>query len=114
MKLLEQATSSQSSAPSRAAQARARRRKHPAEIVLAALLAGRAVQLPDGRTYRLGDDLSVGVPLGPSGDDGFVLPRDLQLAEFLRLSEQLSAEELFAVGADHVLAEAAGRGRRTA
>lgn len=88
------------------------RRKHPAEVVLAALLAGRSVELPDGRVYRLGADLGLGIGLGPDGEEGFVLSRDLPLGEFLRLCEQLSYNELFLIGSDRVLAGVAVERRR--
>jgi hypothetical protein len=87
-------------------------RKHPAEVVVAALLAGRSVELPDGREYRLGADLCLGIGVGPGGDDGFVVPQDLQFGEFLRLCEQLSYNELFLIGSDRVLAGAAVERRR--
>ena len=85
-------------------------RKHPAEVVLAALLGCRAVPLPDGRTYRLGEDLTLGV--GTPGRDGYVLPLDLPLGEFLRLCERLSWNELFGIGCDTALAQLAAERRR--
>lgn len=78
-------------------------RKHHAEIVLAALLSGRAVTLPDGRTYRLGDDLTLCVGT-EEGRCAFSLPREMQVGDFLRLCERLSAEELFRIGIDGLLA----------
>jgi hypothetical protein len=85
-------------------------RRHPAEIVVAALLAGRAVELPDGKTYRLGEDLTLGV--GRADDSGFVFPRDLAVGVFLRLCGELSAAEVFNIGCDTALA-ALGRRART-
>lgn len=84
-------------------------RKHPAEVVLAALLAARAVTLADGRTYRLGADLTLGI--GTAAQDGYILARDLPLGEFLRLCEQMSFNDLFMVGCDTALAHL-GAGRR--
>lgn len=78
-------------------------RKHPAEVVLAALLASRAVTLPDGRTYRLGEDLTLGI--GTAEQDGFILARDLPLGDFLRLCERMSFNDLFIVGCDAALAQ---------
>jgi hypothetical protein len=79
-------------------------RKHPAEIVMAALLSGRAVTLPDRRTYRLGDDLTLCVGT-EEGRCEFSLPREMQVGDFLRLCDRLSAEELFRIGIDLFLAE---------
>ena len=88
-------------------------RKHPAEVVVGALLRGRAVDLPDGRTYRLGDDLTLGtVGIGPDDERGYVLTRDLAVGEFLRLCEQLSFNDLFLIGCDRVLAETSVERRR--
>jgi hypothetical protein len=88
-------------------------RKHPAEVVLGALLRGRAVDMPDGRTYRLGDDLTLGtVGIGPDDESGYVVTRDLSVGEFLRLSEELSFNDLYLIGCDHVLAETAVELRR--
>jgi hypothetical protein len=88
-------------------------RRHPAEVVLGALLRGRAVDLPDGRTYRLGDDLTLGtVGIGPDDESGYVVTRDLSVGEFLRLSEDLSFNELYLIGCDRVLAETAVESRR--
>jgi hypothetical protein len=77
-------------------------RKHPAEIVLAALLSGRAVTLPDGRTYRLGEDLTLCVGT-EEGRCAFSLPREMQVGDFLRLCDRLSAEDLFRIGLDDFL-----------
>ena len=85
-------------------------RKHPAEVVLAALLASRAVTLPDGRTYRLGEDLTLGI--GTAEQDGFILARDLPLGEFLRLCERMSFNDLFMVGCDAALAQLGAERRR--
>lgn len=88
-------------------------RKHPAEVVLAALLRGRSVDLPDGRTYRLGDDLTLGVAgIGPDDENGYVVTRDLPLGEFLRLSEQLSFNDAYVIGCDRVLSETSVELRR--
>ena len=88
-------------------------RKHPAEVVLGALLRGRSVDLPDGRTYRLGDDLTLGtVGIGPDDENGYVVTRDLPVGEFLRLSEELSFNDLYLIGCDRVLAETAVEQRR--
>jgi hypothetical protein len=88
-------------------------RKHPAEVVLGALLRGRSVDLPDGRTYRLGEDLTLGtVGVGPDDESGYVVTRDLSVGELLRLSEELSFNDLYLVGCDRVLAESARRARR--
>ena len=86
-------------------------RRHPAEVVLAALLAGRAVELPDGKTYRLGDDLTLGV--GRADESGFVVPRDHPLGVLLRLCCELSAADVFHIGCDTALATL-GRRRRAA
>lgn len=85
-------------------------RKHPAEVVLAALLACRAVTLPDGRTWRLGADLTLGV--GTADPEGFILPLDLPVGEFLRLCERLSWNELFGIGCDTALAQLGAGSRR--
>lgn len=88
-------------------------RKHPAEVVLGALLRGRSVDLPDGRTYRLGDDLTLGtIGIGPDDESGYVVTRDLPVGEFLRLSEELSFNDLYLIGCDRVLAETAVEQRR--
>jgi hypothetical protein len=88
-------------------------RKHPAEVVLGALLRGRSVDLPDGRTYRLGDDLTLGTAgIGPDDETGYVVTRDLTLGEFLRLSEQLSFNDVYLIGCDRVLAETSVGWRR--
>jgi hypothetical protein len=88
-------------------------RKHPAEVVLGALLRGRAVDLPDGRTYRLGDDLTLGtVGVGPDDESGYVVTRDLSIGEFLRLCEEFSFNDLYLVGCDRVLAETSVELRR--
>lgn len=88
-------------------------RKHPAEVVLGALLRGRSVDLPDGRTYRLGDDLTLGtVGIGPDDESGYVVTRDLSVGEFLRLCAELSFNDLYLVGCDRVLAETAVELRR--
>jgi len=88
-------------------------RKHPAEIVLGALLRARSVDLPDGHTYRLGDDLTLGrAGIGPADGDGYVLTHDLPLGEFLRLSEQLSFNETYLIGCDRTLAESGVEKRR--
>lgn len=88
-------------------------RKHPAEVVLGALLRGRSVDLPDGRTYRLGDDLTLGtVGIGPDDERGYVVTRDLSVGQFLRLSEELSFNDLYLIGCDRVLAATAVELRR--
>lgn len=88
-------------------------RKHPAKIVLGALLRGRSVDLPDGRTYRLGDDLTLGtVGIGPDDEGGYVVTRDLSVGEFLRLCAELSFNDLYLVGCNRVLAETAVELRR--
>lgn len=88
-------------------------RRHPAEVVLGALLRGRAVDLPDGRTYRLGEDLTLGtVGVGPDDESGYVVTRDLPVGEFLRLCERLSYNDLFLIGCDRVLAETSVELRR--
>ncbi|HEX8243181.1 MAG TPA: hypothetical protein VF541_06790 [Longimicrobium sp.] len=88
-------------------------RRHPAEVVVGALLRGRSVDLPDGRTYRLGEDLTLGtVGVGPDDETGYVVTRDLPMGEFLRLCEQLSYNELFLIGCDRVLAETSVELRR--
>jgi len=87
-------------------------RKHPAEVVLGALLRGRPVDLPDGIAYRLGDDLSLGrVGIG-SEEDGYVLIRDLTLGEFLRLCAQIPFNDLFVIGCDAFMAQDAVEQRR--
>ncbi|HEX8693669.1 MAG TPA: hypothetical protein VF746_14700 [Longimicrobium sp.] len=85
-------------------------RKHPAEVVLAALLAARPVTLPDGGTYRLGEDLTLGI--GSAEQEGFILARDLPLGEFLRLCERMSFNDLFMVGCDTALAQLGAERRR--
>jgi len=88
-------------------------RKHPAEVVLGALLRGRSVDLSDGRAYRLGDDLTLGtVGVGPDDETGYVLTRDLPVGEFLRLCGELSFNDLYLIGCDRVLAETAVEQRR--
>ena len=88
-------------------------RKHPAEVVLGALLRDRSVDLPDGRAYRLGDDLTLGtVGIGPDDERGYVVTRDLSVGEFLRLCEELSFNDLYLVGCDRVLAETSVQLRR--
>lgn len=89
-------------------------RKHPAEVVLGALLRGRSVDLPGGRTYRLDDDLTLGtVGIGTDKEHGeVVVARDLRASEFLRLSEALSFNDLYLIGCDRVLAEVAVERRR--
>ncbi len=88
-------------------------RRHPAEVVLGALLRGRSADLPDGRTYRLGDDLTLGtVGIGPDDEHGYVVTRDLSVGELLRLCEELSFNDLYLIGCDRVLAETAVELRR--
>lgn len=71
-------------------------RKHPGEVVLGALLRARAVDLPDGRCYRLGEDLSLGtVGIGPDDESGFVLTSGMSVGDFLRLSSGLSFNEMY-------------------
>ncbi|MBB4635886.1 hypothetical protein [Longimicrobium terrae] len=80
-------------------------REHPAEIVLGELLRIRAMDLPDGRTYRLREDLMLCI-LGSKVASGDVLvPSDLTLSEFLRLTEQMSFNDMYLVGHDRALAE---------
>jgi hypothetical protein len=70
-------------------------RKHPAEVVVGALLRARAVDLGDGRCYRLGEDLSIGhVGIGPGDGTGFVVIHELPVSAFLRLCAQLSFNEM--------------------
>jgi hypothetical protein len=90
-------------------------RKHPAEVVVAALLRGRAVDLPDGHSYRLGSGLALGrVGIAPEDgdDDGFVLTHDLPVGDFLRLCAELSFNDLFLIGCDSALAQDAVERRR--
>jgi hypothetical protein len=78
-------------------------RKHPAEVVLAALLRGRAVDLPDGHAYFLDTGLTLGrVAVLP---EGCILTHDLPLGDFLRLCAELSFNDLFLIGCDTALAE---------
>jgi hypothetical protein len=88
-------------------------RRHPAEVVVAALLRGRAVDLPDGHSYRLGSDLTLGrVGIGPEDGDGDVLTHDLPVGDFLRLCAELSFNDLFLIGCDSALAQDAVERRR--
>lgn len=88
-------------------------RKHPAEVVVAALLRGRAVDLPDGHSYRLGEDLTLGrVGIGPDDGEGYVLTYDLPVGVFLRLCAELSFNDLFVIGCDSALAQDAVERRR--
>lgn len=88
-------------------------RKHPVEMVLAALLRGRAVDLPDGHTYRLGSGLALArVGIGPEDGDGYVLTHDLPVGDLLRLSAELSFNDLFLIGCDSALAQDAVERRR--
>ena len=88
-------------------------RKHPAEVVVAALLRGRAVDLPDGHSYRLGSGLTLArVGIGPEDGDGFVLTHDLPVGDFLRLCAELSFNDLFLIGCDSALAQDAVERRR--
>lgn len=88
-------------------------RKHPAEIALGALLSGRPVTLPDGRTYRLGEDLTLCVGT-EEARCAFSLPREMHLGDFLRLCDRLGAEELFRIGCDHFLSGIHGQRRPSA
>lgn len=82
--------------------------------MLGSLLRGRAVDLPDGRTYWLGDDLTLcTVGVGLDDESGYVVTRDLSIGEFLRLSEEFSINDLYVVGCDRVLAETSVELRRT-
>lgn len=88
-------------------------RKHPAEVVLAALLRSRAVDLPDGHAYRLGADLTLGrVGVGPDDEDGYVITHDMPLGAFLRLCAEMPFNDLFHVGCDTALAGHAVERRR--
>ncbi|HEX6372909.1 MAG TPA: hypothetical protein VF006_28560 [Longimicrobium sp.] len=90
-------------------------RKHVVVVYgnVGALLRGRSVDLPVGRTYRLGDDLTLGtVGIGPDDENGYVVTRDLPVGEFLRLCEELSFNDLYLIGCDRVLAENAVQQRR--
>ena len=88
-------------------------RKHPAEVVFAALLRSRAVDLPDGHAYRLGDDLALGrVGIGPDDGDGYVITSEMPVGDFLRLCSALSFNDLFLIGCDSVLARDAVEQRR--
>ncbi|HEU0298246.1 MAG TPA: hypothetical protein VFR37_02305 [Longimicrobium sp.] len=69
-------------------------RRHPAEVVVGALLRARAVDLGDNHCYRLGADLSLGrVGIGPGDDTGFVVTHEMTVGEFLRLCSRLSFNE---------------------
>lgn len=88
-------------------------RRHPAEVVVAALLRGRAVDLPDGHSYRLGSDLALGrVGIAPEDGDGSALTHDLPVGDFLRLCAELSFNDLFLIGCDSALAQDAVERRR--
>lgn len=80
-------------------------RKHPVEIVLAALLAGRTVGLAGGASYRIGAD-----PACPGVLDAASLP----VGELRGLSEALSFNDLFLIGCDTALAGLAASRRRPA
>lgn len=80
-------------------------REHPAEIVLGEFLRIRAIDLPDGRTYHLREDLTLCI-LGSGNASGDVpVPSDLTLSEFLRLTERMSFNDMYLVGHDRALAE---------
>lgn len=80
-------------------------REHPAEIVLGELLRIRAMDLPDGRTYHLREDLTLRLLGAGEANKGVLLPSDLTLSEFLRLTEQMSFKDMYLVGQDRALAE---------
>lgn len=78
-------------------------RKHPVEIVLAALLAGRTVRLADGASYRMGAD---------AGSPGVLDAASLPVGKLRGLSEALSFNDLFLIGCDTALAGLASSRRR--
>lgn len=91
------------------------RRPHPGEIVLGALLRGGTVDLPDGRCYRLGDDLTLGtVGIGPDDGSGYVIQRSMGTGAFLRLCSELSFNEVYDLSRGRRCALAAAARRRTA
>ena len=76
--------------------------KHPAEIVLRALAAGRGVRLPNGIEYRLGED----------GAAGCADADALTIGEFTRLCAGLSADALLAIAGDSLADLAESRRRQ--
>lgn len=78
-------------------------RKHPVEIVLSALLAGRTVRLAGGASYRIGAG-----PTCPGVLDAASLP----VGELRGMSEALSFNDLFLIGCDTALAGLAASRRR--